>query len=157
MTIHKECIYTHYVEPVQSTCVCTTLRMTTRSVARLYDRALGEAGLRQAGYSILSRLDAEGPFTISDLADRLVLERTTCSREVAALVDAGLLTIETGGDRRQRVVRLSREGTKRLAQARTNWHAVQGRLVDTFGTQDTDDLLERLRTLLRASIELAEQ
>jgi DNA-binding MarR family transcriptional regulator len=155
LTDRKACIYTHFVEPVETACVCTTLRMATRSVARLYDRALGEAGLRQAGYSILSRLDAEGPFTISDLADRLTLERTTCSREVGALVDAGLLTTEAGSDRRQRLVRLSDQGAEKLTAARAHWHSVQDQLAGAFGTAETEALLERLRTLLKASEELA--
>jgi hypothetical protein len=61
-------------------------------VVRLYDRALAMAGLRSAGYSTLSRVDAEGPMTISRLAARLALERTSCSREVEP-VKAGLLTV----------------------------------------------------------------
>src|SRR5262249_39812841 len=40
-------------EPTE--CVCTALRMATRSVNRLYDRALAQAGLRVTGYAILSR------------------------------------------------------------------------------------------------------
>ena len=135
--------------------MCTTLRMATRSVVRLYDRALGAAGLRQATYSILSRVDAEGPLTITELADRLVLERTTCSREVEALRKGGLLVIEVGADRRRRVVRLSPAGAARLAEAREHWEVVQRRLRDSYGGQGTDDLLDQLRALLRASEELA--
>ena len=131
--------------------MCTTLRMATRSVVRLYDHALGGAGLRQAAYSILARVDAEGPLTISELADRLVLERTTCSREVEALRKTGLLVIEAGRDRRQRVVRLSPEGAARLAGARGHWQVVQQRLRDSCGAQGTDDLLDQLRALLHAS------
>jgi hypothetical protein len=48
-------------EPLETTCVCTTLRMTTRSIARLYDDALAPAGLRTTEYSILARLRIDGP------------------------------------------------------------------------------------------------
>ncbi|WP_069160342.1 MarR family winged helix-turn-helix transcriptional regulator [Nocardia altamirensis] len=145
------------MEPVETACVCTSLRMATRSVVRLYDRALGQAGLRHAGYSILARIDAEGPLMISELADRLVLERTTCSREVDALAKAGLLTIEAGSDRRQRVLRLSQAGAAKLGAARQHWHAVQEGLTDSFGVEDADALLDRLRSLLRASQQLIDQ
>ncbi|MGY2093278.1 MarR family winged helix-turn-helix transcriptional regulator [Nocardia gipuzkoensis] len=139
------------MEPVETACVCTTLRMATRSVARLYDRALREAGLRQAAYAILSRIDAEGPLTISQLADRLVLERTTCSREVEVLVKAGLVTAETGSDRRLRILGLSPEGVAKLRKARQRWREVQQGLQDAFGVGDTNELLTGLRTLLRTS------
>ncbi len=129
--------------------------MATRSVARLYDRALGGSGLRQVGYSILSRVDAEGPFTISDLAARLAMERTTCSREVDALVTAGLLATEAGTDRRRRMVKLSSVGKRRLIDARTSWQTAQDRLRNALGIDDTEDLLERLRALLRESEKLA--
>jgi DNA-binding MarR family transcriptional regulator len=145
------------VEPAESECVCTNLRMASRSVVRLYDRALAEAGLRSAAYSILSRVDADGPMTITDLAGRLALERTSCSREVDALVRAGLLTTEIGMDRRQRLVALSAEGARRLAAARSHWRAVQQRLADAFGVSDTADLLTRLRTLHHESARLAAQ
>jgi hypothetical protein len=69
--------------PARSECVCTSLRMATRSVSRLYDRGLSHVGLRVTGYSILSRLAAEGPMPVGNLARRLAMEQTTCTREVA--------------------------------------------------------------------------
>jgi NIL domain len=51
--------------------VCTSLRMATRSVNRLYDRALSPVGLRVTGYSIMSRLAEEGPLSVSELAGRV--------------------------------------------------------------------------------------
>jgi DNA-binding MarR family transcriptional regulator len=143
------------VEPAESECVCTNLRMASRSVVRLYDRALAEVGLRSAAYSILSRVDADGPMTITDLAARLALERTSCSREVDALVRTGLLSTEIGTDRRQRLVGLSAEGSRRLAAGRTHWRVVQQRLAGAFGVSDTADLLVRLRALHHESERLA--
>lgn len=142
--------------PVTTPCVCTTLRMTTRSVARLYDRALAEVGLRQVAYTILARLDAEGPVSINELAARLALDRTTCSREVAPLVRVGLVDVDVGEDRRRRVLRLSDGGEERLALARPHWRRVQQQVEHSFGEQ-TGDLLDALRALLEASEQLATQ
>lgn len=121
--------------------------MTTRSIARLYDRALAEAGLRQVAYTILSRLHSEGPLAINELAARLSLDRTTCSREVAPLVRAGLVDAERGTDRRRRVLHLSAAGEKRLAQARPHWREVQESVEEAFGDRRTGQLLEGLRAL----------
>ena len=97
------------VEPVESPCVCATLRMATRAVARLYDQALEPHGLRTTQYSILARLEVEGPLPIGHLAARLAMDRTTLAREAAPLVRAGLVEENAGEDRRRRVLALTPE------------------------------------------------
>ena len=52
---------------------------------RLYDDALAPAELRTTQYSILARLHAEGTTTVGGLAERLGMDRTTLSRELAPL------------------------------------------------------------------------
>jgi DNA-binding MarR family transcriptional regulator len=123
--------------------------MTTRKIKRLYDRALAPAGLGQTSYSILSRLAAEGPLSISELASRLAMERTTCSRELQPLARAGLVERTVGRDRRERVVDLTPTGQERLESARPLWEVVQRQVTAEFGPDQTSELLVRLRELLR--------
>jgi len=137
--------------------VCTALRMATRSVTRLYDRVLSQAGLRVTGYSILSRLAAEGPLSVSELAGRLAMERTTCTREVAPLVSSGLVEATTGSDRRRRLLRVTGLGARRLAEGRPAWERVQQMVADEFGDADLRDLLTRLDRLLEGSERLREE
>jgi DNA-binding MarR family transcriptional regulator len=129
--------------------------MAVRSVTRIYDGALGEVGLRATSYAILSRLDSDGPLSIGNLADRLALDRTTCSRELDPLVESGLVQLDVGSDRRQRVAALSDAGAAKLAEARPLWLGVQGQVRGTYGEPQTADLLERLRELLSVSSQLA--
>jgi DNA-binding MarR family transcriptional regulator len=129
--------------------------MVTRSIGRLYDRALAKAGLRVTGYSILSRLTEEGPLSISELAARLAIERTTCTREVSPLVDAGLVEIAVGSDRRVRIVRLTDLGAHKRAEAYPLWDQVQRVLADEFGDAEISGLLGRLRQLQASSDRLS--
>jgi DNA-binding MarR family transcriptional regulator len=129
--------------------------MVTRSVNRLYDHALSEVGVRVTGYSVLSRLAEEGPLSISQLAGRLAMERTTCTREVAPLLDAGLVEMTTGSDRRVRILRLTESGARTRAAAYPLWEGVQRRLADDFGDTDIAALLERLRRLRASSDRLS--
>lgn len=142
------CIYTHCMEPATTECVCTTLRMTTRWIDRLYSQALGEAGLRPTNYAFLARLAADGPLTVSQLADRLAMERTTCTRELKPLAQAGLLAIEAGEDRHAARGAPDARGEAKLAEARPLWEAVQERVATAFGGGSVDDLLGMLRGLL---------
>jgi DNA-binding MarR family transcriptional regulator len=143
------------VEPAKSDCVCTSLRMATRSVSRLYDRALSQAGLRVTGYSILCRLADEGPLSVGELAGRLAMERTTCTREVAPLVRAGLVEAAAGTDRRRRVLRLTSLGERKRADAHPLWERVQLHVAAEFGGAEIEDLMTRLRRLTGGSERLA--
>lgn len=150
-------MYIHsFVDPVESACVCTSLRMATRSVNRLYDHALSQAGLRVTGYSIMSRLAEDGPLSISDLAGRLAMDRTTCTREVAPLVESGLVENTVGPDRRRRLLRLTSLGARKRSQAHPLWERVQRMVADEFGDTDVADLLARLRRLRESSDRLSD-
>jgi DNA-binding MarR family transcriptional regulator len=135
--------------------VCTSLRMATRSVSRLYDRALAQAGLRVTGYSILSRLAAEGPLSVGELAGLLAMERTTCTREVAPLVRAGLVEAAAGTDRRRRVLRLTSLGEQKRRDAHPIWERVQEQVAAEFGGAEIKDLMIRLHRLTGGSERLA--
>jgi DNA-binding MarR family transcriptional regulator len=135
--------------------VCTSLRMATRSVSRLYDRALSRIGLRVTGYGILSRLAAEGPMPVGDLARRLAMERTTCTREVAPLIRSGLVEAAAGPDRRQRILRLTSLGEQKRADAYPIWERVQQEVAAEFGGAEVQELLIRLRRLIGGSERLA--
>jgi DNA-binding MarR family transcriptional regulator len=138
-------------EPLETTCVCTTLRMTTRSIARLYDEALAPAGLRTTEYSILARLRIDGPAPVGRLAHRLLMDRTTLAREVRPLIDAGLVEAAAGSDRRQRVLSITSAGASRLRRARPLWEAAQEQIHERFGSGRTEGLLAELRGLTAAA------
>jgi DNA-binding MarR family transcriptional regulator len=139
------------VEPAETTCVCTALRMATRSVDRLYGRAFSEAELTVTSYSILSRLAKDGPLSISQLAERMAVDRTTCTREVTPMVTSGLVDMTIGSDRRRRVLRLTASGEQRLKQGRPPWSRVQQVVADEFGEEAVVDLINSLRRLLESS------
>ena len=117
---------------------------------------LSEAGLRVTGYSILSRLAAEGPLSVGELAGRLAMERTTCTREVAPLVRSGLVAAAAGPDRRQRILRLTSLGEHKRADAYPIWERVQQEVAAEFGGAEVRELLIRLRRLTGGSERLAE-
>jgi DNA-binding MarR family transcriptional regulator len=93
--------------------------------------------------------------SISQLAGRLAMERTTCTREVTPLLDAGLVDMTTGSDRRVRILRLTESGARKRAEAYPLWEGVQRRLADDFGDADIAALLERLRRLQASSNRLS--
>jgi DNA-binding MarR family transcriptional regulator len=125
--------------------------MASRQVTRLYDRALAPLGITTNAYSILARLDREGSQPLGALAARLAMDRTTLSREVTPLCDAGLVDIVSGElDRRQRMLSLTPAGARLVKKARPLHAAAQAELTNTFGLERATELLDELRALVGA-------
>lgn len=129
--------------------------MTTRAVKSVYDQELAPAGITQTSYAILSRLADEGPFSIGQLAARLAMDRTTCSRELRPLLAAGHVEQAVGRDRRQRLIALTPAGRKQLEIARPRWQTAQAKIFRAFGAQRASGLLAELHDLLRTASQLS--
>jgi DNA-binding MarR family transcriptional regulator len=73
----------------------------------------------RAAYLLLSRLDQEGPTGVKALASGMGIDSSTVTRQVAPLVDSGLVSRTADpADGRAVVLRLSPRGSERLAQVR---------------------------------------
>jgi DNA-binding MarR family transcriptional regulator len=86
------------------------------------------------------------------LADRLAMDRTTLSREIAPLVDAGLINAATdSGDRRRRIVAVTPKGVALVRRARPLWAAAQKEVAGEFGIARTEELVAELHALVGAA------
>ncbi len=117
-------------------CSCARLRRTTRAITQAYDRALKPAGVRVTQYSVLANLDGRDAISVGDLADRLVMDRTTLTRNLRPMAEAGWIAIAGGSDRRSREVRITATGRARLKEARPLWRAAERALREALGPSD---------------------
>jgi hypothetical protein len=58
-------------------CNCLALRQAARHTSQIYDTHLALVGLRTTQYSILAKLKRLGPLSINELANSMVMDRTT--------------------------------------------------------------------------------
>jgi DNA-binding MarR family transcriptional regulator len=115
-------------------CHCLAVRRAARQVTRLYDRVLEPSGLRTTQFSILASLHRSGPMTINNLAEALVLDRTTLGRNVLPLLREGLVAANRRSeDRRSKSVQVTRTGGARLKMTLRLWTEAQTRLEAAFG------------------------
>lgn len=112
-----------------ATCACFNIRKAARAVTSVYDKALRPLGIRSTQLTLLMALASAGTATITRLADRLVMDRTTLARDLKPLEAQGLVVIAAGQDRRVRVVELTEAGRATLDSALPLWHAVQQRII----------------------------
>lgn len=106
-------------------CHCLAARRHARAVTRLYDAKLRPHGLRATQFSVLAVLALVGPMPVGEFAERLGLERTTLTRSAALLERNGWLRAERSEDGRERPLRLSKAGRRKLEAAFPAWKAAQ--------------------------------
>lgn len=138
---------TEALEAVMAECACLSLRKVTRAVTQLYDQKLRPTGLRSTQLPILVALGLHGPTNIGDLAEELVTDRTTLTRNLRPLVQRGLLEIHEGDDRRTRFVSLTRSGQATVQQALPLWAEAQGHITQALNARRLERLRQELAEL----------
>src|SRR3546814_20285961 len=102
-------------------CTCAVLRRATRRLTQVYDEGMRPSGLKLTQYSVLNILaQAENP-SITDLADRLMMDRTTLTRNLRPLEKAGWVPIGRGRDARSRALTLTEIGRRNQEAPRPGW------------------------------------
>jgi DNA-binding MarR family transcriptional regulator len=103
-----------------------------------------------AAYGLLALLQDAGPLRASDLVARLGLDKSTVSRQVANLVDLGLVDRAADPvDGRAQVLTPSAEGTARLARVRDSRRARWEADLNDWPAEDVAALAELLGRLNR--------
>lgn len=136
---------------VGATCASGNLRRASRAMTQLYARALAPSGLEPTQFMVLSSCAVHGPVALSELAERLVMDRTTLSRNLQPLAKQGLVAVAAGEDRRQRVVALTGAGRAAMARALPLWEEAQARVTAAFGQERLKALLGELSAVVRVA------
>ncbi|GAB2898974.1 MarR family transcriptional regulator [Paraburkholderia jirisanensis] len=115
-------------------CNCFALRQAARYVTQIYERHLGEVGLTAAQFTIMAKLARKPDLSILDLADMMVMERTTLVRALKPLQRDGFVLSEPSEhDGRTFLFSLSDAGQRVFEQAAVAWRAAQDEFEVKFG------------------------
>jgi DNA-binding MarR family transcriptional regulator len=145
-----------HARTIAEQCACIRTRQASRALSRLYDEALREAGIQISQLSVLVAvaLYGEAGATIGELAATLVLERTTLTRNLRPLEEAGWIRIaRSPADARARLVLLTRSGEAAIEKAMPLWQRAQRRVADAVGGRALDDLKSRLAAVVDTLVE----
>ena len=134
---------------VENSCMGQRVRRAARIVGNYYDVHLKSAGLKGTQFTLLNAIFLNPSITITQLADLLLLNRTTLNRNLKPLERQGLILTSPGKDQRTRVLRLTQEGRSILQRALPLWLEAQSGVVETLDIRIqrlTEDLnkLEKL-------------
>jgi DNA-binding MarR family transcriptional regulator len=141
---------------IAATCAGFNLRRASRAVTQHFDRALAPLGLRTTQFTLLGALALAGPVATNQLAGGLVVDRTTLTRNLRLLRDAGLVEALPGRGGRELLFVLSDEGRDALARAIPVWRAAQGSIVTAFGETRWPTMLAELDRLVSGTTGLSD-
>ncbi len=114
-------------------CGSFNLRRTARAVTRFYDLAFQDCGIRSTQFTILVSIAKKQPTSIGALADLLVIDRTTLTRNLRLLKKEGLVAVSERKIMRQRFLTLTAEGDQMLERSLPYWRRAQERFVQALG------------------------
>ncbi|MFJ1469801.1 MULTISPECIES: MarR family winged helix-turn-helix transcriptional regulator [Massilia] len=117
-------------------CNCFASRKAARLVTKMYEDHLSRVNLTSTQFSILVYIDEVKEGSMKDLAEAMVMERTSVIRALQPLARDGLVAIGPHeDDARRNVVRLTDAGRARLAQAMPVWQTAQAEFESRFGAE----------------------
>jgi len=134
-------------------CACFNLRKAARAVTQMYEAALASTGIHATQFSVLVALALADGAPLSRVADALVMDRTTLTRNLRPLARRGWVRIKAGEDRRERNLSLTRSGRAALDRALPLWQQAQARLHERLGDARWERLLADLPSVVTTAQE----
>jgi len=135
------------LQEIAQNCLCLQVRQTARLVTQLYDECLKPSGLRSTQFNLLVAIALAQTVPLTQLAEILVLDRTTLARNLKPLENQGLVEVSSGEDKRVRLISLTDRGYQLLEQALPHWKRAQEEVKDRLGQSHWNALRADLHNL----------
>jgi DNA-binding MarR family transcriptional regulator len=111
------------------------LRKAARKVTRAYDDALRPVGIKANQFTTLIAVSLMGPVSITNLADKLGMERTTLTRNLLPLEKSKFIKLLKGHGRTRNVL-ITPKGKSIIQEAKTAWDDAQRQVLEVIGESE---------------------
>lgn len=133
-------------------CCCFNLRKISRAVTQFFDRHLELAGIRATQFTLLLSLSSISGKTLTEMAESLVMDRTTLTRNLKPLERMGLITGVKLSDRRSKAYALTEKGKEVILRGVPLWQKAQQQIVGRLGHDRYDRFLEELTFVRKLAV-----
>ncbi len=130
-------------------CLNLALRKANRVMSQIYDDHLSSVGLKCGQFSILRAMHYTQPTTNRELQDVLVLDQTTLTRNLKPIIRDGYISIQSGDDKRVKVLSLSKEGEDLYQRALPFWLDAQEQVRQVLGVEIVDQMVDLTKTIVQ--------
>ena len=114
-------------------CLAVRLRLLTRAVTKIYNKALRPHGLTVSQMNILVAVSHLGPVNQRTVCQALHLDKSTLSRDLARMRAQGWINTAPGADGHTTLLRLTPAGSALLEQAFPAWQHAQEEARELLG------------------------
>ncbi len=135
------------ISDIVDQCMVLKTRRAARNVTRRYNSLLKPFGIQSTQASLLAAIRKGGFESISDLAEKMAVERSALTRNLRVLRDAGLITSDNEGRGHAHKVALTKEGLKTLKNVGPLWIKAQKDLREEIGDREWMRAQSALATL----------
>ena len=139
---------------VNDRCSCFNLRKASRAVTQFFDHTLEPAGIRATQFTLLVSMASVKARTLTEMANSLVMDRTTLTRNLKPLEKLGLIETVEPCDRRSKAYALTEKGREVLTRGIPLWQAAQGKMIESLGTDRFEHLLREVDAVTKLISEL---
>ena len=143
----KDSAAQRYVD-ISRSCACGNLRRATRVITALYDSYLRPSSLKATQFGLLITIKTLGAVTITGLAQKSDMDRTTITRNLKVLQDKLLIKFEQTEDRRVKKISLTDRGHEILEAAIPLWENAQNHVIRKFGEDRITSVLHELSEMI---------
>ncbi len=131
-------------DAINAQCCCFNLRKVTRAITQFFDRHLEPADIRATQFTLLLTLASASGKTLTEMAEGLVMDRTTLTRNLKPLEKSELITTLKLVDRRTKGYVLTEKGRMAIEKGIPLWRKAQEHVVGKLGEAKYRDLMKEL-------------
>ena len=135
------------IKSITGRCLAVRTLSAARAISRRYDTALRPVGLTITQFTLLAAIAQTRPNSISEIAERLSMERTSLTRGAKLLEASDLIERSGEAGTRKRALRITDKGLTLLQEAYPLWEKAQLETEALLG--DEVDETNRFLNLLR--------
>ena len=122
-------------QDVCANCVGFRVRLLSRVVSSMYAEAFLPVDLKISQFSVLAMLSRYGALAATDLCRRLMMDKSTASRNLQRMRQRGWISVIEKRDGRAQLVSLTREGVQLLRTAYPLWRKAQQEATRRLGSK----------------------
>lgn len=128
-------------------CTCMTVRKANRALFRFYEEAFADCPVSITQFSILRTLVRQGPTPLSDLADALIMERTSLYRTIKPLIEMKAVSVKAAPAGKAKIVSATARGKSLIAKSKPQWDKAQAAVIGVLGESRWRDLSQTLLSI----------
>lgn len=137
------------VQTINARCSCFNFRRVTRAITQYFDHILEPAGVRATQFTLLVTLASVSARTLTEMANALVMDRTTLTRNLKPLEKLGLIETIVPRDKRSKAYALTQKGREILDRAIPLWSEAQNKMEHHLTPGRYQDLLKELEAVVQ--------